>query len=98
MAVNHPNPHKLDNIRVVRRALSESAFMQEWLKQEPETDDQNNAILWPAFVSQETRDALQGFDREKINWALSCKGELVISRILAGYVKEAMYEKEIKGL
>lgn len=55
----------------------------------PENDDQKSLILWPEFVSSSTREALKGFDAQQIEWALSFKGEKVVSRLLAGFVKEA---------
>lgn len=55
---------------------------------ETENDHQNNDILWPEFVDASTRAWLKDFDREQLDFALNQKGELVVQRILAGYVKE----------
>lgn len=90
MAMNYPRPYKLSSMRVMRGALADSSFMQEWLPDDlkTETDDQISNIMWPKFVKKETREALKNFDVKKINWALAQQGERVINRVLAGYVKE----------
>lgn len=75
------------NIRIVRRALQDSLHIKA-LKEKPENVHQNNDILWPDFVDASTRKWLEGFDREQLDFALGQKGELVVQRILAGYVKE----------
>lgn len=76
------------NIRIVRRALQDSQHIKA-LQEKPENDHQNNDILWPDFVDASTRKWLEGFDREQLDYALShLPRELVVQRILAGYVKE----------
>ncbi|PNI01191.1 hypothetical protein C1N32_20730 [Vibrio diazotrophicus] len=84
------HPSSLTNIRLARKAVRESSVLAKYVDdaKEPENDHQNNDILWPDFVDASTRNWLEGFDREQLDFALSQKGELVVQRILAGYVKE----------
>lgn len=86
----HENLRKLCNIRLARCALRDSDHIKPLLSSKAETDDQTTAVLWPKFVTKNTREALKNFDAAKINWALAQKGEKVINRVLAGYVKEAV--------
>ncbi|MFL7036473.1 hypothetical protein BCS71_25740 [Vibrio lentus] len=91
LSVDHPRPDKLKSLRVMKAELHESEFIQEFLPEhlKPENDDQTSCIMWPSFVTKATREALNGFEPKALNWALSHKGEKVVSRLLAGYVKEA---------
>lgn len=76
------------NIRIVRNALRDSQHIKEITK-EAESAQQDNDILWPDFVDASTRKWLEGFDREQLDYALGhLPRELVVQRILAGYVKE----------
>lgn len=89
-SVDHPRPDKLKSLRAMKAELHESEFMKEFLPEylKTENDDQTNGIMWPDFVKKATREALKNFDQKLINWALAQKGEKVITRVLAGYVKE----------
>lgn len=90
LSVDHPRPDKLKSLRAMKAELHESEFMKEFLPEylKTENDDQTNGIMWPDFVKKATREALKNFDQKLINWALAQKGEKVITRVLAGYVKE----------
>lgn len=86
-ASDDKNLYKLANVRVLRRELSDSQRLKSFLI-ETENAHQNSDIMWPEFVSKQTKKDLHRFDTSKIEWALEQKGEKVINRILAGYVKE----------
>lgn len=77
-----------NNIRLVRNALRDSSKLRGVIEVS-ESAQQMSDIVWPDFVDERTRTWLKDYDKAKIREALSYGGELVVNRVLEGFVKEA---------
>ncbi|MCG9785413.1 hypothetical protein L1D52_24190 [Vibrio brasiliensis] len=80
------------NIRLIRQAMSNNESIQA-LCNKSESAHQMSDIIWPEFVDERTQKWLKDYDKEKLSEALSYGGELVVMRVLAGYVKEVQEQK-----
>lgn len=76
------------NIRIIRQAMKESEFIKPVIEK-AESAHQNSDIIYPDYVDDYTRGWLKDFDKTQIQEALDYGSEILVQRVLAGFVKQA---------